>query len=91
MLCGRRCAGSAFTRWCPSGPRGRSRAVIRALSSRFGEWVVTFDSLYPGSKRSAHRSDAYFDSSPLGYGVIGNTAVSGTAILGSSPGTPASR
>src|SRR5690606_34384414 len=27
--------------------------------------------------------------SPLGYGVIGNTAVSGTAILGSSPGTPA--
>ena len=26
---------------------------------------------------------------PMGYGVIGNTAVSGTAILGSSPGTPA--
>ena len=25
----------------------------------------------------------------MGYGVIGNTAVSGTAILGSSPGTPA--
>ena len=28
-------------------------------------------------------------SKTLGYGVIGNTAVSGTAILGSSPGTPA--
>ena len=26
---------------------------------------------------------------PLGYGVIGNTTVSGTVILGSSPGTPA--
>ena len=26
---------------------------------------------------------------PMGYGVIGNTAVSGSAILGSSPGTPA--
>jgi hypothetical protein len=25
----------------------------------------------------------------LGYGVIGNTTVSGTVILGSSPGTPA--
>jgi hypothetical protein len=25
----------------------------------------------------------------LGYGVIGNTAVSGTVVLGSSPGTPA--
>ena len=25
----------------------------------------------------------------MGYGVIGNTAVSGTAILGSSPSTPA--
>jgi hypothetical protein len=27
---------------------------------------------------------------PVGYGVIGNTADSGSAILGSSPGTPAS-
>jgi hypothetical protein len=36
------------------------------------------------------RSDwAPDDREPLGYGVIGNTAVSGTAILGSSPGTPA--
>ena len=26
---------------------------------------------------------------PLGYGVIGNTEVSGTFVLGSSPGTPA--
>src|SRR6202043_2034523 len=26
---------------------------------------------------------------PMGYGVIGNTADSGSAILGSSPGTPA--
>ena len=26
---------------------------------------------------------------PLGYGVIGNTTVSGTVILGSSPGIPA--
>ena len=26
----------------------------------------------------------------VGYGVIGNTTVSGTVILGSSPGTPAS-
>jgi hypothetical protein len=26
----------------------------------------------------------------LGYGVIGNTEVSGTFVLGSSPGTPAS-
>jgi hypothetical protein len=25
----------------------------------------------------------------VGYGVIGNTADSGSAILGSSPGTPA--
>jgi hypothetical protein len=25
----------------------------------------------------------------LGYGVIGNTEVSGTFVLGSSPGTPA--
>ena len=25
----------------------------------------------------------------MGYGVIGNTTVSGTVILGSSPGTPA--
>lgn len=25
----------------------------------------------------------------LGYGVIGNTTVSGTVILGSSPGVPA--
>ncbi len=25
----------------------------------------------------------------MGYGVIGNTADSGSAILGSSPGTPA--
>ena len=28
--------------------------------------------------------------STLGYGVIGNTEVSGTFVLGSSPGTPAS-
>ena len=28
---------------------------------------------------------------PLGYGVIGNTTVSGTVILGSSPGIPAKR
>src|SRR5690606_8650279 len=27
--------------------------------------------------------------SPLGYGVIGNTADSGSVVLGSSPGTPA--
>ena len=27
--------------------------------------------------------------STLGYGVIGNTEVSGTFVLGSSPGTPA--
>ena len=27
---------------------------------------------------------------PVGYGVIGNTEVSGTFVLGSSPGTPAS-
>src|SRR5699024_59262 len=27
----------------------------------------------------------------MGYGVIGNTTVSGTVILGSSPGTPALR
>lgn len=27
----------------------------------------------------------------MGYGVIGNTAVSGTVVLGSSPGTPAKR
>ena len=26
---------------------------------------------------------------PMGYGVIGNTTVSGTVILGSSPGIPA--
>ncbi len=29
------------------------------------------------------------EKSPLGYGVIGNTEVSGTFVLGSSPGTPA--
>ena len=28
-------------------------------------------------------------SEQMAYGVIGNTAVSGTAILGSSPGRPA--
>src|SRR5690606_18300447 len=28
-------------------------------------------------------------SEPLGYGVIGNTADSGSVVLGSSPGTPA--
>lgn len=28
---------------------------------------------------------------PLGYGVIGNTTVSGTVILGSSPGIPAKK
>jgi hypothetical protein len=28
-------------------------------------------------------------STPLGYGVIGNTADSGSVVLGSSPGTPA--
>ncbi len=28
---------------------------------------------------------------PLGYGVIGNTTVSGTVILGSSPGIPAQK
>ncbi len=30
-----------------------------------------------------------YGSKPLGYGVIGNTAVSGSVVLGSSPGTPA--
>ena len=44
------------TRRCLGRARRVHGAVSVALSSRFGEWVVTFDSLYPGSKRSAHRS-----------------------------------
>src|SRR3954465_5118026 len=37
----------------------------------------------PGTARGAR-------GAPLGYGVIGNTADSGSVVLGSSPGTPAS-
>src|SRR3954453_2988492 len=36
----------------------------------------------PGTARGAR-------GAPLGYGVIGNTADSGSVVLGSSPGTPA--
>ena len=39
--------------------------------------------------RTAERQLASLASQQMAYGVIGNTAVSGTAILGSSPGRPA--
>src|ERR1700712_1605533 len=40
-----------------------------------------------GGRTSEYASDQAFS---LGYGVIGNTADSGSVVLGSSPGTPAS-
>lgn len=63
------------------------------VTIRFGIWGRGTGNLLFGRRRAAeHNSEAdraRLVSKTLGYGVIGNTAVSGTAILGSSPGTPA--
>lgn len=45
--------------------------------------------LCSSAPKSAIGSLTCGSAKPLGYGVIGNTADSGSAILGSSPGTPA--
>ncbi len=49
-------------------------------------------SVWP-SRSASRRLDPWHELllSALGYGVIGNTEVSGTFVLGSSPGTPATR
>src|SRR5574340_317724 len=64
-------------------------AVSRSLTRRFVESGEEFGNLLLGPERwpSAHKAGDRRRS--LGYGVIGNTADSGSAILGSSPGTPA--
>ena len=59
--------------------------VLDLCASKVSGKVIT--------RAEGHGAKVYaFESglkAPMGYGVIGNTTVSGTVILGSSPGIPA--
>ncbi len=80
--------------------RAAGRPRTRSPSRRAGIGVRVFGSLHVGRQRPAAATSNGITQSaecaltsgfrqPMGYGVIGNTADSGSAILGSSPGTPA--
>src|SRR5207245_7163055 len=63
---------------------GRRRRARWPVRTHFGQRAR----LRYSCPRNAAREDR--TGWPLGYGVIGNTADSGSVVLGSSPGTPAS-
>jgi hypothetical protein len=71
----------------PRGPGSRPRGLRRRAGIRLGGLPFALGSgiRYTTSARSGSSGSAL----PLGYGVIGSPADSGSVSLGSSPGTPA--
>src|SRR6478672_3904157 len=66
------------------GPAVRSRCADLCRAKLSGKVITRAEAL--GARVWTRRTGPKV---PLGYGVIGNTTVSGTVILGSSPGIPA--
>src|ERR1700734_3907482 len=86
--------GTANTNSRPQGlgsaPDGRARGGGGGADGRVRSGAK--DSIhYIGAVRNARGPRGARSALPLGYGVIGSPADSGSVSLGSSPGTPAKR